>query len=241
MFKEQKDFYERFYLSLKRDRIEKLKQETRLKLIRELLTTKKNRILIAGCGIGQETGIFQERVWAFDLSFIAIKIAQGSCPGNIYLVADAGNIPFRDNLFDCVLCSEVIEHLSTPQKMLGEFSRILRPKGELIITTPNWLSCYGLARKLGEFILRKPLTAANQPIDNWYTWKALQKELAQNFSIRARRGLWYYPPLGKGNFVIPDFIALPLFYLLLPLDHLLGKISPVAGGHILAVKCIKKS
>lgn len=242
MLAEQKDFYERFYKGLKRSKTEKMKQGARLRLIRELASANRpahRRILIAGCGGGEDAGIFPEKVIAFDLSFTAVKTAKQSFPQNIYLVSDAGYIPFKDNMFDCIICSEVIEHVPYPQKILTEFYRLLRQNGELILSTPNWLSWWGLARKLAEFILRKPVTARGQPIDNWYTLKTLQEKLEQNFIIVERRAIWYYPPTGRGNFLIPDSVVLPIFRFFQRLDYSLGRILPDIGGHIIAVRGIK--
>lgn len=242
MLKKQKDFYERFYKDLKRNKTEKMKQESRLRLIRKLANADRSahrRILIAGCGGGGDAGIFPQKVIAFDLSFTAVKAAQQSFPQNIYLVSDAEYIPLKDNTLDCIICSEVIEHVPYPQKILTEFYRLLRQNGELILSAPNWLSLWGLARKLAEFILRKPVTACGQPIDNWYTLKTLQEKLEQNFIIAERRAIWYYPPTGKGNFIIPDPIVLPIFRFLQRLDYSLGRILPDIGGHIIAVRGIK--
>ena len=46
-------------------------------------------------------------------------------------------LPYDDSSFDVVLLVEVIEHLSDHQAALGELSRILKPGGVLILTTPN--------------------------------------------------------------------------------------------------------
>ncbi|HWV38308.1 MAG TPA: class I SAM-dependent methyltransferase [Vulgatibacter sp.] len=54
------------------------------------------------------------------------------------LVVDANErLPFPDESFDLVWCSEVIEHLRDPAASLAELRRVTRPGGELILTTPN--------------------------------------------------------------------------------------------------------
>jgi ubiquinone/menaquinone biosynthesis C-methylase UbiE len=53
------------------------------------------------------------------------------------ILADASHLPFKDDSFDYVLCSEVIEHLNkqSGQRLLAEIDRVC--KGRAIITTPN--------------------------------------------------------------------------------------------------------
>jgi len=46
-------------------------------------------------------------------------------------------LPFEDRSFDVVICSEVIEHLFFPYKLLEDIWRVLRDNGCLILTTPN--------------------------------------------------------------------------------------------------------
>ncbi len=56
---------------------------------------------------------------------------------------DANNpMPYPDNSFDLIWCSEVIEHLEDPKKTLNEFKRIMKQDGMAVLTTPNshfWL------------------------------------------------------------------------------------------------------
>jgi ubiquinone/menaquinone biosynthesis C-methylase UbiE len=52
------------------------------------------------------------------------------------IVSDITNIPVSDKSFDAILCTEVFEHIPNPILALKEFSRILKPKGYLIITAP---------------------------------------------------------------------------------------------------------
>lgn len=55
-------------------------------------------------------------------------------PG-VDVVADAHDLPFADGEFEAILCSEVLEHLHTPEKAISEMERVLVPGGELILTT----------------------------------------------------------------------------------------------------------
>ncbi len=53
-------------------------------------------------------------------------------------------IPAKDETFDFVICSEVVEHLDVdPMYMMSEINRVLKTGGTLILTTPN--SCSALS------------------------------------------------------------------------------------------------
>lgn len=49
---------------------------------------------------------------------------------------DGHRIPFDDDSFDLVLCTEVLEHSPEPQQLIDEMLRVLRPGGELVATIP---------------------------------------------------------------------------------------------------------
>ncbi|MEA5566420.1 class I SAM-dependent methyltransferase [Anabaena sp. UHCC 0399] len=51
-------------------------------------------------------------------------------------ICDATNIPVTDASFDVILCTEVLEHVPEPIKVIYEFSRILNPEGKLLLTAP---------------------------------------------------------------------------------------------------------
>jgi 2-polyprenyl-3-methyl-5-hydroxy-6-metoxy-1,4-benzoquinol methylase len=46
-------------------------------------------------------------------------------------------LPLRDGAFDAVLVGELLEHCARPAHVLGCVARVLRPRGALVITTPN--------------------------------------------------------------------------------------------------------
>ena len=53
------------------------------------------------------------------------------------ILATAENLPFRSNVFDYVICSEVLEHVRDKHRTLSEAYRVLKPKGLFLLTTPR--------------------------------------------------------------------------------------------------------
>ena len=50
----------------------------------------------------------------------------------------SGELPFEDSRFDCVVSTEVIEHMRAPFLLLSSMVRVLRPGGILVLTMPNY-------------------------------------------------------------------------------------------------------
>jgi SAM-dependent methyltransferase len=50
-------------------------------------------------------------------------------------------LPFPSATFDLVWMTEVLEHLSRPDSAMAEVRRVLNPRGDLILSTPN-LACF---------------------------------------------------------------------------------------------------
>jgi SAM-dependent methyltransferase len=54
------------------------------------------------------------------------------------LRGDATKLPFDDNTFDCVVTSEVLEHIQDDVSVISELHRVLKPGGSLGVTVPSW-------------------------------------------------------------------------------------------------------
>ena len=54
------------------------------------------------------------------------------------LRGDATRLPFADNTFDCVVTSEVLEHIQADTAAIAELFRVLKPGGVLGATVPTW-------------------------------------------------------------------------------------------------------
>ncbi len=67
-----------------------------------------------------------------------LRLGAGLFQDISFIRADAQKIPFsKDATFDVIVAAAIIEHLEDPMEMLRECSRILKPGGILIITTPH--------------------------------------------------------------------------------------------------------
>jgi SAM-dependent methyltransferase len=64
-------------------------------------------------------------------------------PNARILIGDLERIPLESNSVDLVVSRSVFEHLEHPERVLAEVSRVLRPRGRLVLTTPNkyYYSC----------------------------------------------------------------------------------------------------
>jgi SAM-dependent methyltransferase len=69
---------------------------------------------------------------AFFPNRIGLDIRRGV---GVVIVGDAQALGIGDAMFETVLCTEVLEHLPEPQKAIDEMYRVLRPGGELLLTT----------------------------------------------------------------------------------------------------------
>ncbi len=56
------------------------------------------------------------------------------------MCADITRLPFPDDYFDCVICSEVLEHIPEHEAALTELVRILKPNGNLVVSVPRYFS-----------------------------------------------------------------------------------------------------
>jgi 2-polyprenyl-6-hydroxyphenyl methylase / 3-demethylubiquinone-9 3-methyltransferase len=109
-------------------------------------------VLDIGCGAGFVSSQLANggmQVTGIDLSASSIAVAQRfSAPTVRYQVADATNLPFKDESFDACLLLDCLEHIQEYPRALAEAARVTRPGGRVFFHTFNrtWLS-YLLAVK----------------------------------------------------------------------------------------------
>jgi SAM-dependent methyltransferase len=106
-------------------------------VLRVLTGAPGKRLFEGGCGTGKLSRALAER--GFEVTASTFGAALDLGPGIRCLAHIDLNLPLpiADAAFDCAVLQEVIEHLENPAHVVREFSRILRPGGLWVLTTPN--------------------------------------------------------------------------------------------------------
>ncbi|MCK4794483.1 MAG: methyltransferase domain-containing protein [Desulfobacteraceae bacterium] len=168
--------------------------KTRLRIVFDELLKGKNVegqfILDAGCGYGVFTDEARSRgadVVASDISFKLVKKtkAQSFTDG---VVSDACTLAFADVVFDIVISSEMLEHTECDSDAFWNLTRVIKPGGFLVLTTPNklwqWIVVLASKMKLRPF----------QGIERFIGWKELEQLCDQsNLEIKAHWGFHPWP------------------------------------------------
>lgn len=136
----------------------------RLRVIEDWLQAKADggplKVLDFGCGTGDQVTFplaqAGHRVLGMDIHEPSIAAARRRYPlANLeFATVPAGQTLRFDEGFDAIICSEVIEHLKDPSRLLTAFKDMLKPDGRLIITTPNGRGPYELLCSLERLLKR---------------------------------------------------------------------------------------
>lgn len=112
----------------------------RYKLIYDWIPETTPRLLDIGCGNLNFTKWFRDKaevVIGTDHNPDQPASSINKFPGISALASAGEHLPFKDEYFDIVIMSDVLEHVQNDKMTIDEVIRIIRPGGSLIISLPN--------------------------------------------------------------------------------------------------------
>jgi ubiquinone/menaquinone biosynthesis C-methylase UbiE len=109
-----------------------------------------SRVLDVGCGTGRHllemsrfpgdfVGLDMDKQELLRMRFwLDIWRNNGPLAASIHMVqGDGERLPFTDEFFDHVICTETLEHVPDDRSILRELMRVLQPGGVLVISVPD--------------------------------------------------------------------------------------------------------
>ncbi|MBE5872741.1 MAG: methyltransferase domain-containing protein [Lachnospiraceae bacterium] len=105
----------------------------------ELEKEEYHDLLDCGCGTGPMISLLYEKDPAkhytgLDITPRMIEVGKSkNLEGVDWIVGDCENLPFDENTFDAIICSNSFHHYPNPQKFFDSVKRVLRPGGRLIL------------------------------------------------------------------------------------------------------------
>lgn len=112
------------------------KEARNIPLLRLIGDVRAKKVL----DVGSAQGLLMDQLKAgastvcVDLGLAYLRVAREK--GHHVVAADGEVLPFRDETFDVVICSGVLEHVLDPEAVVGEVERILAPEGRFFVLVP---------------------------------------------------------------------------------------------------------
>lgn len=147
------------------------------------------RVLDVGCG----SGLFWQSLGRHPHT-VGVDYSIGMCSrararGLQALHADAYSLPFADNQFDLVYSAEVLQYVTDLSGLFLELTRVCRPGGRIVVSTPNSRS---IVRRINRFI--------HPPSSDWENPNILRTatdviSIAESAHLSLDSAVWIHTPL----------------------------------------------
>ncbi|MBT9165202.1 MAG: putative S-adenosylmethionine-dependent methyltransferase [candidate division WS2 bacterium] len=180
-------------------------------LLKPYLVNGKNKILEIGCYTADLLSFLPSQVeyWGIDFDDKALEIAKQRGAKIVKCHLDVDELPITDR-FDIVVCTEVLEHLLNPIKMVDNIKKLMKDNGVTIISLPNEntlyhrvMSFFGKGVDMCAFELYKHLHLPTVRQSEEFVakhFKIIKKDYYINPSAKGSRSEW----LGNILTKIPD-------------------------------------
>ena len=122
------------------------------------------RVLDIGCGSGRHTAAIARyrgvQILGADINLDDITETKKRLMFQEHLEGKRGQwdllassitrLPFKDNFFDLIVCSEILEHIPDHRQAVAEVTRVLKPGRDLVVSVPRFFPeriCWALSRE----------------------------------------------------------------------------------------------
>ena len=105
----------------------------------ELAHIEYQDLLDCGCGTGPMISLLHEKdstkhYVGLDITPKMIEVAQNkNLEGTEWIVGDCEKLPFEDESFDVIICTNSFHHYPNPQSFFDNVKRVLRPGGRVVL------------------------------------------------------------------------------------------------------------
>ena len=127
-----------FYSSLARsyDSLYAEEQKRKIDLIKQSGIEIKGKLLDVGCGTGISTNAWKCAPFkvGVDACIEMLKIAKEKFPNGFFVCAKAEHLPFKNGVFDSVICLTAFHNFNDVQKSLTEMKRVSNEKCTFVIS-----------------------------------------------------------------------------------------------------------
>lgn len=170
-----------------------------------IINTSGKKILDLGCGNGNIALELKKKgfeVQGIDISEKSKEICEKKGIDVKILDMATQKLPFKDNFFDTVIISDVLEHIFDPEFILKEARRVSKHK--IIITTPNFSS---LSQRLSVLFGKVPFQNKPQRGGHCYWFNRLViKNMTKRNNLKIV--LW-----GNASYMSKSLLGLPFKFL----------------------------
>lgn len=129
-------------------------------------TAPEKHFLDLCCGTGRATGAASAlgaRAEGIDVSPAMVQAARAAFPSAVFDVGDAESIPREDDTYDAAICAFGVMHVGSPEAMISEMARVLKPGGRVALShwvgppeSPLFKIVFGTMQKLADMSVVPP-------------------------------------------------------------------------------------
>lgn len=165
---------------------------------------QQGKLLEIGCGLGHLLGRLSENfdTTGIDVNKWAIDECKKRFPESKFYVLPAEDVEKLKEKYEVVVIRHVLEHLASPEDVIKKVSNLVKPKGLLLIATPNPDGIMAKIQKENWVNLKDPThISINRP----EKWIEVLKKYGFKLRLSTSDGFWAAPYLPFIPTVIQKF------------------------------------